>query len=209
MRLVPDDIPQLLTQFLCVLFQATSLNCSHSFCASYFRQHPSTAHTVSVHLVLGDIPQLLTQFLCVLFQATSLNCSHSFCASCSRRHPSTAHTVSVRLVSGDVPQLLTQFLCVLFQATSLNCSHSFCASCIEQWMKVKKQCPVCRTPVTSHLRSLVLDSYIDRMVEHLSDDMRRSRDQLIAERKGIGLDHFVRAKYCVLSVLFSVYFTAF
>ena len=74
---------------------------------------------------------------------------------------------------------------MLFQATSLNCSHSFCAACIEQWKKVKKQCPVCRCPISSQLRSLVLDSYIDRMVEHLSDDMKKSRQKLIEERKGI------------------------
>lgn len=70
------------------------------------------------------------------------------------------------------------------QATSLNCSHSFCALCIEQWMKVKKECPVCRAAITSHIRSIVLDSYIDRMVEHLSEDMKEKRQELVAERKG-------------------------
>ena len=51
-------------------------------------------------------------------------------------------------------------------------------------MVVKKECPVCRTPITSHLRSIVLDSYIDRMVEHLSEDLKQSRKALVEERKG-------------------------
>ncbi len=72
----------------------------------------------------------------------------------------------------------------MLQATSLNCSHSYCELCIEQWMEVKKECPVCRAPITSHLRSIVLDSYIDKMVEHLSDEMKTKRKDLVAERKG-------------------------
>jgi len=90
------------------------------------------------------------------------------------------------LILVSVMTMCREYKCeMLFQATSLNCSHSFCAACIEQWKKVKKQCPVCRCPISSQLRSLVLDSYIDRMVEHLSDDMKKSRQKLIEERKGI------------------------
>ena len=55
--------------------------------------------------------------------------------------------------------------------------------CISQWMAVKQECPVCRARITSHLCSLVLDSYIDRMVEQLSDDLKASRKALVEERK--------------------------
>ncbi|ELT95456.1 hypothetical protein CAPTEDRAFT_202625 [Capitella teleta] len=72
---------------------------------------------------------------------------------------------------------------LLIQATSLNCSHSFCSMCISEWMAVKKECPVCRAAITSHLKAIVLDSYIDRMVEHFSDDMKELRKTLVAERK--------------------------
>ena len=72
-----------------------------------------------------------------------------------------------------------------FQATSLQCSHSYCEMCIEQWMETKKICPVCRAPITSHIRSIALDSYIDKMVEHLSDEMKENRRQLVAEREGL------------------------
>jgi hypothetical protein len=34
------------------------------------------------------------------------------------------------------------------------------------------------------MHSIVLDNYIDRMVEQLSEEMKERRTQLIAERKG-------------------------
>lgn len=77
--------------------------------------------------------------------------------------------------------------CVLFcllQATSLNCAHSFCALCIQQWMAVKNECPNCRTPISSSVRSVVLDSYIDHMVEQLSAELKQRRIEIVAERKG-------------------------
>ena len=52
-------------------------------------------------------------------------------------------------------------------------------------METKKICPVCRAPITSHMRSIALDSYIDKMLEHLSDEMKENRKQLVAERKGL------------------------
>ena len=72
----------------------------------------------------------------------------------------------------------------LIQATTLNCTHSFCAFCIDEWMKRKKNCPVCRTPVTSQARAIVLDSYIEKMVSCFSDEMKERREQIIKERKG-------------------------
>ncbi|KAL8590356.1 hypothetical protein ACOMHN_006472 [Nucella lapillus] len=69
------------------------------------------------------------------------------------------------------------------KATSLNCSHAFCALCIRQWLAVKNECPNCRTTVTSQIQSIVLDSYIDRMVEQLSGEMKERRAVLVAERK--------------------------
>ena len=42
---------------------------------------------------------------------------------------------------------------------------------------------MCRTNITTHQGAIVLNSYIDRMVELLSDDMKETRKNLIAERK--------------------------
>ena len=72
---------------------------------------------------------------------------------------------------------------IVLQATTLNCSHSFCNFCILIWMKKKKECPVCRASVISHNRSIVLDNYIDKMVEKLSEEMKTRREVIISERK--------------------------
>jgi E3 ubiquitin-protein ligase RNF8 len=50
-------------------------------------------------------------------------------------------------------------------------------------MKVKKECPQCRTAITTHMRSIVLDSYIDKMVEQFSEEMKTRRKELVVERK--------------------------
>ena len=52
-------------------------------------------------------------------------------------------------------------------ATTLNCCHSFCEYCIQEWKKRKGDCPNCRKKITSMNKSIVLDSYINKMTEHL------------------------------------------
>ena len=77
--------------------------------------------------------------------------------------------------------------CHWLQATSLNCSHSFCHLCISRWRDAKKPvapCPNCREPITSVVRSLVLDNYIDKVVVLLKDEVKERRRQLLEERKG-------------------------
>lgn len=70
------------------------------------------------------------------------------------------------------------------QAVTLNCAHSFCSYCINEWMKRKVECPICRRGIESKTRSLVLDNCIDRLVENLSLEMKERRLALIRERKG-------------------------
>ncbi|XP_071962766.1 uncharacterized protein [Antedon mediterranea] len=72
---------------------------------------------------------------------------------------------------------------LLIQATTLNCSHSFCHLCIMEWFKKKKECPICRNKVTTYTHSLVLDNYIDKMVESFSEDLKTRRTAIVKERK--------------------------
>ncbi|XP_021917544.1 E3 ubiquitin-protein ligase rnf8-like isoform X2 [Zootermopsis nevadensis] len=69
-------------------------------------------------------------------------------------------------------------------ATTLNCTHTFCHSCIVKWMEKKKNCPVCRTCITSQNRSIAMDNFIDRMVENLSVEMKNRRQEVVEERQG-------------------------
>ena len=43
---------------------------------------------------------------------------------------------------------------------------------------------MCRAPVTTTMRAISLDNYIDAMVEHLSDELKERRKQLVESRKG-------------------------
>nr|XP_028580220.1 E3 ubiquitin-protein ligase RNF8 isoform X2 [Podarcis muralis] len=70
------------------------------------------------------------------------------------------------------------------EAVTLNCAHSFCSYCINEWMKRKLECPICRGTILSKTRSLVLDNCIDRMVENLDDETKHRHLSLIQERKG-------------------------
>ncbi|XP_041988199.1 E3 ubiquitin-protein ligase RNF8-like isoform X2 [Aricia agestis] len=68
-------------------------------------------------------------------------------------------------------------------ATTLNCSHTFCKYCINKWTKKKNDCPVCRAMITSKCRSLVLDSFIEKAVQNLSEDMKKKREELLKSRE--------------------------
>ncbi|XP_013142845.1 PREDICTED: E3 ubiquitin-protein ligase RNF8-like isoform X2 [Papilio polytes] len=68
-------------------------------------------------------------------------------------------------------------------ATTLNCAHTFCKYCITMWKKKKWECPICRKPITSECKSLVLDSFIEKMVENLSAEMKKKRLDLLKSRE--------------------------
>jgi len=72
---------------------------------------------------------------------------------------------------------------LLIEATALNCSHSFCQYCIKEWRKKKNDCPVCRKKITTETRALVLDSYIDKMVAQLGDEMKERRKENVKFRE--------------------------
>lgn len=64
-------------------------------------------------------------------------------------------------------------------------------------MKKKDTCPICRKRIRSQNKSIVVDSFIDKMVENLSVELKNRRQEIVEERQGMymsfGLD-------CVVSV---------
>ncbi|CAB3223537.1 unnamed protein product [Arctia plantaginis] len=68
-------------------------------------------------------------------------------------------------------------------ATILNCSHTFCKYCITMWKKKKKDCPICRAPIESECKSLVLDTFIEKMVQNLSEEMKEKRKNILKDRE--------------------------
>ncbi|XP_077017776.1 E3 ubiquitin-protein ligase RNF8 isoform X2 [Tamandua tetradactyla] len=73
------------------------------------------------------------------------------------------------------------------EAVTLNCAHSFCSYCINEWMKRKIECPICRKDIKSKTHSLVLDNCINKMVDNLSSEVRERRIVLFRERKAKNL----------------------
>lgn len=70
-------------------------------------------------------------------------------------------------------------------ATSLNCAHVYCSYCIDQWKKKRNECPVCRMPILTETRSIVIDSAIDAIVGTLSEEVKKRRQELIQQRRSL------------------------
>ncbi|XP_076297643.1 uncharacterized protein LOC143217347 [Lasioglossum baleicum] len=87
-------------------------------------------------------------------------------------------------VSDIMDEQLTCSICseLFVRATTLNCMHTFCQHCIATWNRKKKECPVCRAPVASMNRSIVLDNFIESMLENLPTHYKERRKELVEER---------------------------
>ena len=91
-------------------------------------------------------------------------------------------------VENIMDEQLTCSICseLFVRAMTTNCMHTFCHHCIMTWMKKSKDslCPVCRARVISMTRSLVIDNFIEKMVENLPPPSKNRRNKLVKERKG-------------------------
>ena len=92
-------------------------------------------------------------------------------------------------VNHIMDEQLTCSICseLFVRAMTMNCTHTFCRHCIDMWIKKNKVCPLCpncRTPIKSMTRSLVVDNFIEKMLESLTPEQMERRKQLIKERQG-------------------------
>lgn len=89
-------------------------------------------------------------------------------------------------VSDIMDEQLTCSICseLFVRATTLNCTHTFCDHCIRMWNKKRRDCPVCRKSIISMNRSLVLDNFIESMIENLPTEFKSKRKEIVEERKG-------------------------
>ncbi|CAG9834893.1 unnamed protein product [Diabrotica balteata] len=68
------------------------------------------------------------------------------------------------------------------KASTLNCSHTFCKFCIDKWKEKQTICPICRTKITSQVPTLVLDNFIEKIVQGSGQDIQNHRKELLDER---------------------------
>lgn len=94
-------------------------------------------------------------------------------------------------VSGIMDEQLTCSICseLFVSATTLNCTHSFCFHCISIWKKKRRECPICRKPITAMNKSLVLDNFIESMIDNLPTDLKARRTEILQERAGNEKDY--------------------
>ncbi|XP_047345262.1 E3 ubiquitin-protein ligase RNF8-like [Vespa velutina] len=99
-------------------------------------------------------------------------------------------------VSNIMDEQLTCSVCseLFIKATTLNCMHTFCLHCINTWNKKRRECPVCRAPVKSMNRSLVVDNFIEKMLDKLPMHMKDRRAEIAEERKALEKKKNVRKK---------------
>lgn len=81
-----------------------------------------------------------------------------------------------------------EFLCAIcselfVKASTLNCSHTFCKHCIETWRTKQNVCPICRTKITSQNATLVLDNFIEKIMQSSTKEEQDRRKELLEERK--------------------------
>ncbi|CAB3995002.1 E3 ubiquitin- ligase RNF8-like [Paramuricea clavata] len=95
---------------------------------------------------------------------------------------------------GLVEQMEDEFTCIIcqelfIQATTLACSHSFCDYCLKSWLKKKMTCPICRTDIKgTFVRSRVLDSAVEKIVETMDEETKTRRQAVSEERKRKGIE---------------------
>lgn len=88
-----------------------------------------------------------------------------------------------------VEKMEDEFTCIICQelfieATTLPCSHSFCDYCLKSWLRKKKTCPICRTDIKgTSVRSIVLDSAVEKIVDTMDQETKTRRRTVIEERK--------------------------
>ena len=74
---------------------------------------------------------------------------------------------------------------ILFRPVSINCGHSFCRECLATTLKVKPQCPICRTPCFLQANGLKENVTVRSVIENKYPDYVNKREEklLLETRK--------------------------
>ena len=83
------------------------------------------------------------------------------------------------------PASLTCSVCCepFIRATTLGCTHTFCEDCVRRTERQGQPCPLCRAPITTAVRSLVIDDTVADWFHGQDEQTQRARRQLEMERR--------------------------
>lgn len=84
----------------------------------------------------------------------------------------------------ELDELVTCPICmqIIYKCVALTpCSHNFCMACLSDWMRRKKDCPVCRRHIVAVMKNLPMDNVIEAFLEACprskrSDEEKRDMD---------------------------------
>ena len=99
--------------------------------------------------------------------------------------PSPAALSGAARQGTSAPASLTCSVCCepFIRATTLGCTHTFCEDCVRRIKRQGQPCPLCRAPIATTVRSLVIDNTVADWFASQSDEAKRARRQLEAERR--------------------------
>jgi hypothetical protein len=81
----------------------------------------------------------------------------------------------------------SELICAICQelfveASTIECGHSFCRMCIENWLKTKLSCPICRHPIEKPpISSVCLDKAVRVMLELIEE--KQTASELLERQK--------------------------
>ena len=83
------------------------------------------------------------------------------------------------------PASLTCSVCceAFIRATTLGCSHTFCEDCVRRTERQGRPCPLCRAPITTAVRSLVIDDTVVDWFDGRDEETQLARRRLETERR--------------------------
>jgi len=68
---------------------------------------------------------------------------------------------------------------ILFHPVSVNCGHSFCKECLAATLKLKPQCPICRTPCFLQANGLKENVTVRSIIENKYPDYVNKREEIL------------------------------
>ena len=112
-------------------------------------------------------------------KAAAIEASDGACGGATRPPSSVSRSRSAP------PASLTCSVCCepFIRATTLGCTHTFCEDCVRRTERQGQPCPLCRAPISTAVRSLVIDDTVADWFDGQDEQTQRARRRLETDRR--------------------------